>query len=444
MDLNNQIKNLENNTSPAESRKKNFFSLHKKRVIISAVSLVVVACIIFVILKFVLPDNKNNTPKSPTVADNYSKALELIDKHEYSEAYSLLVDCGDYKDSKKILQGFFVAYEKEEFSNYNMYGVLDYNYSTNYKYIYDKNGNLAQIDWYDDSNKLCQSTELDYHENGTLSHISHYDHLNASAFLTETKYDEYGNIISVYDYDDYSNNSVTNISYDYDDKGNILRKTEYCGYNQVISDTEYEYDQKGNLTFKTEHNPESRLAKNVYKYEYDSDNKLVLETLSYEHSFETYEEVYKYEYEYNKDGNLTRVILNDDITISEIEYDENGNITFKNDYSKNGLLTNEIMYENGIIKSEKFYNEDEILTSEKEYENNNLILEFTYSEDGKVSVRNEYEYNKKGNVTLHTITSYGEDLTTKSIFSNPIIIYNPKNSKILSELLNGALFHSVL
>ena len=442
MDLNNQIKNSENNTSPAENQKKSFLSLHKKSIIISAISLVVAACIVFVILKFALPDN---TKKTPTAAEIYSNALDLIKKQDYSKAYKLLTKCGDYKDSKELLQGFFVAYEKEEFYNYNINGYLEYNYSTNYKYIYDKAGNLKQIDWYDDSNKLCQSTKLDYHENGTLSHISHYDHLNASAFLTETKYDEYGNIISVYDYDDYSNNSVTNIRYDYDDKGNILHKTEYCGYNQVISDTEYEYDQKGNLTLKTEHNPESRLAKNVYKYEYDSDNKLVLETLSYEHSFGTYEEVYKYKYEYNNDGNITRVILNDDITISEIEYDENGNITLKTDYSKEGLISSEITYENNNVVLEKKYTVEGNLASKKEYKNNNLILEITYSEEtGEESVRNEYEYNKKGNATLHTITSYGEDLTTKSIFSNPIIIYNPKNIEILSDLLNGALFHSVL
>lgn len=430
-------------TPPKEKPPKKKSFLSKKAIILASISLVLIACIVFVIFQFVLP--LFNTPSEPTIADKYSRALNSIKKQNYDRAYSLLMECGDYKDSKELLQNFIVAYQKEDFSNYNAEGVLEYNYSTEYEYIYDEQGNLKQIDWYDEENDLCYSTKLEYHDNGVISHIAHYEVSTDALFNAETEYDEYGNLVSSTNYDAYSDNYSITIDYEYDDNGNIMRKREYKGYNKLVSDTEYEYDKKGKVILKTEHSNESNLAKTIYKYEYNLDDNLILESVNYEHSFGSFEEMHLYEYKYDKDGKLVQIISNEQDIASEIKYDKNGNLSYRVDYYDEENFSAVTTYKNNLVRSEKKYNTFGELTSEKKYENGKLILDVQYSEENsKEAVRKEYEYNEDGIAKTHTITSYESDLTTKSIFSEPIIIYNSKNIKILGELLNGSLFHSVL
>ncbi|MBR5011742.1 MAG: hypothetical protein IKY12_04215, partial [Clostridia bacterium] len=115
----------------------------KTAVIIAAIALVVVAAGVFSFIKFALP------------AIKYNKALKLIEKEEYANAYDMLEALGDYKDCEKLRKDFIIRFETK---------IDSEGYVT--KYTYDDNANVTKYICRDENGDIVESYEYEYDENG--------------------------------------------------------------------------------------------------------------------------------------------------------------------------------------------------------------------------------------------------------------------------------------
>lgn len=87
---------------PTTAKKaKNFFKAHKKAFSIAFASIVLAIGLFFVTTEYFIPSY------------HYSKAVELIDEENYTEAYTHLRKCHGFKDSVILLKHFVVVSEKE-------------------------------------------------------------------------------------------------------------------------------------------------------------------------------------------------------------------------------------------------------------------------------------------------------------------------------------------
>lgn len=229
---------------------------------------------------------------------------------------------------------------------------------------------------------------------------------------------------------------------EYDDEGKVI-KAFYEGKNGFSSYVyEYEYDENNYLVKKTrwfvfedgsmdEKNPE------ITVYEYDTENKLVIETPPYmadmgERTFENYldsrgnvikyimnseneEHFYHVEMEYDDNDNeikYTNYDADGNMTgWTEIEYDDDGNEIKYTNYDADGNMTGwtETSYHSngeeavstsyftdGSINYQTKYNEDGIIIEEINT-NNERYIKYEYGEnDYKKEIYHDSEWNMTG------------------------------------------------
>ena len=100
------------------------------------------------------------------------------------------------------------------------------------------------------------------------------------------------------------------------------------------------------------------------------------------------------------------------------KYDENGNVTERNDYNSDGSLEVKTTYkydENGNETEKNYYNSDGSLGDKRTHkydENGNKTERNSYNSDGSLSKKKTYKYDKKGNEI--EVNKYNSDGSLRS------------------------------
>ena len=196
--------------------------------------------------------------------------------------------------------------------------------------------------------------------------------------LTEYEYNNQGNMIKETFY--WGNGSVGYI-YMYDSYGNLIRESSYSD-GSIYFDLEYknEYDDKGLMVKSTEYVVNDGSLRHTTEYEYDAEGNLIKDV------------------EYFADGNEGSVT----------EYDDKGNMIrwisrIQNIYNEIVSHTGSAEYEydshGNIIKETRCIDEDTFITViEYDYDGDCIMKETGYEEDGSVSFAVEYEYDSHNNL----------------------------------------------
>ena len=112
----------------------------------------------------------------------------------------------------------------------------------------------------------------------------------------------------------------------YDDKGNVINKKD--GYAVEIT---YEYDDNGLLVRKTNTNVMYGVATNTY--EYDENGLVIRETETSDYAKYRNGLVFTFDYKFDNKGRVARMTIhsnvNDGITICDYTYDDNDRIVSK-------------------------------------------------------------------------------------------------------------------
>ena len=226
---------------------------------------------------------------------------------------------------------------------------------------------------YGGDTELLLFTEYEYNDQGNLIKKTGYDETGAVSDVME--YDIHGNQISEIYYREGSVDLALEYKNEYDDKGCMVKTTVTFIDDGALRNTmEYEYDSKGNLIKEVE-------------YFADGNEGSVCE--------------------YDDKGNMTKLIVRIQSVSGEIvsyspntteyEYDSHDNITKQTTYTEEGtfVYVKEYEYDDDRIMKKTNYEEDGSLYSVMEYEydsHDNLIKEVSYDEDGSEDYIIEYEY----------------------------------------------------
>ncbi len=242
----------------------------------------------------------------------YNEALELIENGEYSEAYEILKELGDYKDAQQIIERFHyvpvaatlvedVATEHIKLFYDETYRPIQIIYThydvreSTYDYTYVTNGNLVE------------EVFTDYYGDKFIKDYG-YD-ANGKNIVKEVDTDSYGNKCT-YDYiygtnrklikevytDSYGNKCT--YDYIYGTNGNLIKEvyTDYYGYKTV---KDYTYDENGKIIKEVCTNPNGE--KDVCDYTYDANGNKVKEVYT-----DSNGESYICENTYDANGNLIK------------------------------------------------------------------------------------------------------------------------------------------
>lgn len=349
------------------SKFKKFLSSHKKGVIASVISLVVVISLVFATFSFLIP------------AYHYYNAKDYIEQKDYIKAYSELKKCGDFKDSYALLNNFYIEYSKTESFNYSD-GELGDSYT--YERKFDEYGNKIYEAQYSENGILDkQYYDYEFYKDGIVKKKT-YTFCNAEGVILDKamfEYDIHGNKTHEIDYDEYDN---IEYEYKYENKYNkdnvLIEKTTY--YNGIktshyqFNESEYiisyiDYDEFGNID-----------KENSYKYEFDYDDEgRVIHGISHYENGEFHNE---FENDYYSNDNLKL----------SISYNEQGVIICKNEYYSNGNVKLIVEYnDDGQVKYKRECNEKGDLTSY--FSKGTFDNEFYFNGD-----KFKYEYDSNGNV----------------------------------------------
>lgn len=173
---------------------------------------------------------------------------------------------------------------------------------------YDTNGNKIVSNHVDDTG----STQIDlyeYDENGLL--IQHIRYINdILKFRYTFEYNDHGDETTALFFDEIGNfdEELSRYhSYEYDENGNIIKKTAYADSNRSIEEYiyTYTYDEYNNITGQTKYSvAEKKYSTTVTIYEYDANGNILSQM-----SGETYNDPGTwsvYEYEYDDAGNMIK------------------------------------------------------------------------------------------------------------------------------------------
>lgn|GEM_PF-6489216 len=223
---------------------------------------------------------------------------------------------------------------------------------------------------------------------------------------------------------------------EYDPDGKIMRDTFYCG--DIATHTiSYEYDDRGNLITQISVD-EDGIQTNFKKYIYDEDgNKIqviegdndkdasIKQMYSYKDGLLVYDRYYFVdgdtdynEYEYNDKGQLIcKKHINEDngyvYRTWEYEYDSEGNLTEMRDSMYEHLTVEHYDEAGRKILEELYYNGE--LSAKYEYKYNDYGLEesIAYDSDGTVSRHTRTKYNSKGLETgVYAVNDDGTEMIT--------------------------------
>ncbi len=189
---------------------------------------------------------------------------------------------------------------------------------------------------------------------------------------------------------------VTRI-YTCNDEGYVILEQWYYDNEEELNSIKLDYDERGNLIRKTETiigNEED----SVYEYSYDEQDRLIKETITYSaNNTETTQ------YTYNETGKMLRqeltVVFGDDVDtyITDYLYNEKGQLTRATQTKTDGTDRQESVFT---------YDDKGNLTCEKWYRTNDLSREtiWTYDDQGRFLTQTRTDQN--GNVETLTVDGY--------------------------------------
>lgn len=168
---------------------------------------------------------------------------------------------------------------------------------------YDVDGNWVKGIWYGPDEKTVYTVFINtYDENGNQTSITvyyDYDGQPQKHSYYEMKYDEHGNETEWFEVK--ANNSIGTVckySYEYDDKGNITKKTEDKSSSKYETEEyTYTYDDNGNMLTENRkrYSKKETLFESSRKCDYDSRGNLIREESSF--SDGRADKVISYEYD---------------------------------------------------------------------------------------------------------------------------------------------------
>ena len=202
------------------------------------------------------------------------------------------------------------------------------------KYVneYDSDGNRVKEIWYGSDEKTVRWIFINsYDENGNNTSITVYDNCDGKFkknLYFEKKYDEYGNETKWIDADIRNGiGTVCKYSYEYDDKGNITKKTEDKSYSKdkIIEHT-YTYDDDGNMLTETSVSISRKSGKKKsdltsWTYEYDSSGNLIRKVSDSVDEKDNVETTYEYD-EKGRQIKCTSINGYNTTDITEYEYED--------------------------------------------------------------------------------------------------------------------------
>ena len=292
-------------------------------------------------------DESGNKTKSYYYSEPRDGELCSWDEYEYTEDGQILLYTMYDAD------GAILKLQKYEYQNGNKTKLTNHGKNEQvinwYEYSYDANGNLTETVWYKSDGSVYERELNEYSADGSL--------------LRKTTYDRYGLKHSQIEYS--------------------LGKTEFIFFDEMGNETEWytnEYDDRGNMVKQTEFAPDGSITSGVERT-YDQSNNPT------------------------SSAHFTAGVLT---SRSKSEYDANGNCIKTEYYDGNGSLlkTQKIeYYENGERKIFADYNSDGAITSYNEYyDNGDSKKSFYYNADGSISRGNEYF----SMLDIHIAVDYGD------------------------------------
>ena len=390
--MNNEMDKIEEVFNEMPEKKAGFVASHKKAIIITALSILLVGCILFATVAYIVPAMK------------YGNALEDIENGNYKDAYITLKTLGNYKDSEKILRDFTLVYLNMELIYYDEYGDPSFTiFRTHYE-----NGKEREFSRYDEEGLLREKRECN--ENGdTLLHLQN----KADGTLLQNDYNEYFSDGKIRYNETHSMSGreiqITKTYYQYDENGKISVETRKYEFGE--SKTVYKYDTNGRKIEVKEIDTNGKEQKTVYEYD-ENGNKTL-------------------EMEYNQSNELTEKRI--------WEYDASGNtVFFELSGRKNGELgvtsrTRSTYDANGKKILSVIYDKDDNVREKTEYaydDHGNEILMAKYDRNGNVLDKTERKFDDDSRL-IYMIAYYE---TYKSwTFARVVAEYDGKGRETLSE-----------
>lgn len=178
-------------------------------------------------------------------------------------------------------------------------------------YLYDDNGNLIEETLEEEASGIAERKSHDYSENGK-KHKTYVHYLDGTYDTIEYIYDDKGRLISKITTDsegdvdqrkeykfqddkllketeyDHEDNILDEITYNYDDKGNLMEMTHYDGIEKVTIKTLHEYDEKDRRTGTLIYNAKGKLVEK-HGFLFDEKDRIVeaTEETPYENNITT-------------------------------------------------------------------------------------------------------------------------------------------------------------
>ncbi len=323
-------------------------------------------------------------------------------------------------------------------------------------YLYDENGELTEIRYYDDENL----TKHEYYENGMLQY---YGEQNDAGEWVEynadgTPYD-YDNEVTAQtdggvasetreDYYDENGELRQYALFQYDAEGNVIEVRRYDKADTLVWSSAYSYNSKGNLSECTVYDRfDNFLLRLTYIY---SSGKLIKQmsdtgdgsVLYFQCEYDdagnmSKEEVGgsdigvygRYQCSYDDAGNMIRMeYYNESELTGEkglagyvvYSYDAAGNRVRKEHYNNDGKLlgytVNEFDQQGNTVTS-KEYNADGTLSANSLYQyGDHCTVEYQYGQDGGLLAYRIYEYDAVGNVVWEETYNQNDELIEYSLY----------------------------
>lgn len=310
------------------------------------------------------------------------QAQELIKNGMVQQAYHLLLESSE--EGAKILLDHFAFIPRS----------IRFDESSYREFIYDTDGNLLRNTFYIHG-KIYEEDIYTYYASGNVHTIEK----NGSMSSSYTVYNEQGRCTSSERTDYIGHWDLC--EYNYDENGNKTVQKHSTSRMDFVDYTTYRYDPWGNCLYS------HTLSQNRYEsyskssqYTYDESQNIISE----EHT--SPDGGYKRLYEYDNNGNLTRreeISVKGLSTVYLYERNSNGKIIKRTTIHPDGSICVDT-YEYDQIGNEIYSSSTkdgiEEYSVTHRYDENNNLLEYVFSTSGKVYQKNTQTFDEYGNVLV--------------------------------------------
>ena len=396
----------------------------QKTIIIILVAIILALAIVASSAIFLLFNNKNNTPNNttggddpsnPSIPDNpsnpgnpnlndsensvkYLQAISMIESGKYAEAYEILVQLGNYKDSANYLSNFYYFPTKvitTDFSDKDIKGHILFD---SVEIIFnDKYFPTEYVETYDGESYTDQQFTFD--SEGRLTKDSN------SYSTDEYIYDSNGNLIKeIYSFEGEIRSTY---EYFYDGLGMLIKEIQTNSEYTAVKDLTYNH--RGDLTKIVWFRPDLDTVTGVQEYFYDADNRIV----SYIGTYSDDRHKDTIDYIYDSKGNLVKRVE---------KYAYEPSYTYYFTYDDNNNLIQELRED---VVNRKSY-------TDYTYDSKGQIIKIVkYSSDSTAVYTYEYSYDKYGNLIEYKYLDVYE--TQKHEYNPETGWYEPVGDPYLAE-----------